>query len=334
VALTISVEEFHVLANATDELAYQLRRSRFVFAGMAPGAESIDRPAHALEMLGQHLRALGHRYNEGEGLVASVLGRIALGLTPLALAATWVGTFTGLLPSSPVLLRRGAEGSCAPPQGFAQLLERIPQSSAQVRIDRLGHDSDQSFVVYIAGTQDFGARVSQNPWDMTSNAQALSDVAVADSERAVRQAMALAGIDASTPVIVVGHSQGGLIAARLAATGDFNITDVVVAGSPSHRVSIPEHVRVTAFEHSDDFIPALSGPALAGVAAGTLAVRAPTPTSSRPVTLPSHELQGYVKTARAADASADSMLRARKNEVSSRPGQGCTSTDYQATRAR
>jgi hypothetical protein len=287
-----------------------------------------------LEELATTLRTLAHRYSSGEGVMTSVLARLALGVTPLAVTFTWLASAVGVLPTGRVSVAVGAITDCTPPQGFAQLLERIPQSVSQVRIESFIENGVRRYVVYIAGTADFVPHVSANPWDMTSNLQAISDVAIADSEASVREAMRQAGIDATSPVIVVGHSQGGLIASRLAESGDFTVTDIVLAGSPSHRVSLPESVRVTAFEHTEDFIPALSGPVLGAAATGVVFVRRSAPALSPGVSLPTHDLRGYVATAREADGSKDAVIRARARAIARNDGEKCTGTDFTATRLK
>jgi hypothetical protein len=342
VTITISLEEFHRLASRADDLADRLRSARFEFerfaqvrpsTGAAHALEQCARQGQSLESLAVKLRALAEQYHGGESLVVTALGRLVLGLTPLAVVFTWLGTTAGVLPSGRVTLTSGEVTACVPPIGFAQLLERIPQESNQVRIESFLEQGQRRFIVYIAGTADFEPHVSRNPWDMTSNLQALSDVAMADSEAAVRQAMRQAGIDSATPVVLVGHSQGGLIASRIAASGDFNVTDAVLAGSPSHRVSIPDRVRVTAFEHSEDLIPALSGPVLSGVTAGALMVRQRAPELGRGVNLPAHDLRGYVATARETDASTNPVVSSRREAVTRHPTT-CEGREYQSARAR
>jgi pimeloyl-ACP methyl ester carboxylesterase len=202
-----------------------------------------------------------------------------------------------------------------------------------VRIERIAENGQTRAIVYIAGTRDFGLHPSADPWDMTSNMQALSDTRVADSERAVRDAMEQASIDAATPVTLVGHSQGGLIASRLAASDDFSVTDVVLAGSPSHQVSMPERIRVTAFEHVDDVIPALSGPVLG--AAATVFVRQPAPTASAASQLPAHDLKAYIGTARTVDRLTDPVLDAPTSKPSSAGTSAevtCSAREYTARR--
>jgi hypothetical protein len=342
VTITVSLQEFHRLAGRADELADRLRSATFLYerfvhvqpsAEVAHALEQCARRGRSLENLAVTLRALAEQYRGGESIFVTALGRLVLGLTPLAVIFTWLGTTAGVLPEGRFTLRSGESSECVPPNGFAQLLERIPQESNQVRIESFLEQGQRRFAVYIAGTADFEPHVSKNPWDMTSNLQALSDVAISDSEAAVRQAMFQAGIDSATPVVLVGHSQGGLIASRIAASGDFNVTDAVVAGSPSHRVSIPDRVRVTAFEHNEDVIPALSGPVLSGVTAGALMVRQRAPELGPSVNLPAHDLRGYVATAREADASADPVVSARRQAVTGHPTT-CEGIEYQSTRAR
>jgi len=74
-------------------------------------------------------------------------------------------------------------------------------------------------------------------------------------ERAVEEAMRQASIGADDPVMLVGWSQGGIVAAKLAARGDFAIRAVVVAGAPIDDVPIPPDVDVVAVQHLTDPIP-------------------------------------------------------------------------------
>jgi pimeloyl-ACP methyl ester carboxylesterase len=336
---------------------------------MSGALSIINRVIMALESTASRCRALGARYSAGESEVSRVITQVGHGLIPVAAALnrlvyleavlaavlaartapgaqlvamlapgrlvlsqiTSAGTAVGVLASGEVDVVEHPGGRCDAPRGFAQLVERIPEGESQVRIDTITESGQRRFIVYIAGTRDFGLHPSSEPWDMTSNMQALSQGAASDSERAVRAAMTQAGIDASSPVVLVGHSQGGLIASRLAASGDFAVTDFIVAGAPSHQVAIPERIRVTAFEHVDDVVPALSGPALAATAA-TVFVRGPAPTQPAPSALPAHDLKAYVQTAQALDRSVDPLARAR--QAAADPGQNarCSTNSYTAWR--
>ncbi len=72
-----------------------------------------------------------------------------------------------------------------------------------------------------------------------------------------------AGIRPGQPVMLTGHSQGGIIAATLAADPDFraryDVESVVTAGSPVARFDIPPSVSVLALEHDQDVVPMLDG---------------------------------------------------------------------------
>ena len=63
------------------------------------------------------------------------------------------------------------------------------------------------------------------------------------------------------PVLLTGHSQGGMQAAALAADPDFDyhVTDVVTAGAPVATSGIPDHVNVLSLENTGDVVPLLDG---------------------------------------------------------------------------
>jgi pimeloyl-ACP methyl ester carboxylesterase len=81
----------------------------------------------------------------------------------------------------------------------------------------------------------------------------------------VLAAMRSAGVRSSDDVMIVGHSEGGLVAvttARDAAkSGEFNVTHVITAGAPIGRTvgSMPSKVQVLALENKTDVVPHLDG---------------------------------------------------------------------------
>lgn len=347
--ITLSLPECDVIAAEVAELAHRLRSvalsHRFSLATQHAVLGNLMRQVVALDQAAAHLRELARRYDAGETTIthsfsqaAGVIGRavapaFSVGVAMLSRAASALG----LLESGPVQVAGTGANKCLPPTGFAGALERIPSGAAQIRIERVNQAGGASYFVYIAGTRDFEIHPSTQPWDMMSNLQALAGgdglagTRRSDSEQAVRDAMAQAGIDARTRVVLVGHSQGGLIAERLAASGDYNVTDVITAGAPAHNVDISPAVRLTAFEHTNDVIPALSGVVLAGTSA--LFVREKAPRPMRPATLPAHELTGYVTTAKSADRSSDPVLAARKQQIAGNQAASCTAQEFEASRA-
>ncbi|PJM79255.1 PGAP1-like alpha/beta domain-containing protein [Bifidobacterium scaligerum] len=85
----------------------------------------------------------------------------------------------------------------------------------------------------------------------------------ADSARMVVEAMQQAGIGTDEPVAMVGHSQGGIVAATIASdwADDYTIEHVVTAGSPVANHPIPSSTWVTSVEIDDEFVAALDGAA-------------------------------------------------------------------------
>ena len=100
-------------------------------------------------------------------------------------------------------------------------------------------DGGAAWVVVVPGTQQWSAGPGPNPFDVTTNVRAMTgDATVAAAGVAV--ALAAAGSvgrsTADDPVALVGHSQGGILAAALASDTSFTtrhrITHVLTSGAP------------------------------------------------------------------------------------------------------
>jgi pimeloyl-ACP methyl ester carboxylesterase len=154
---------------------------------------------------------------------------------------------------------------------------------------------------------------------MTSNANGLA-MGDAGSYRAAEDAMRMAGIDADSPVQFVGHSQGGMVAAGLIASGDYNAQGLFTVGGVVSQGLVTDSVPWLAIEHTDDLVPALGG---TRTAPNAVLVRrealagAPIPSDTL---LPAHELTRYRETAALVDASEDgrtAAVLARLNQLGS-----------------
>jgi Lipase (class 3) len=125
-----------------------------------------------------------------------------------------------------------------------------------------GADGVTRYIVQIPGTQDWSPVRGGNVVDLTSNVQLMTQ-RPAEVERQVIAAMEQAGIPADAPVMLAGHSQGGITAATLSANGyvqnRFTVTSVVTGGSPIGNVDIPDDVSVLSIEHEQDPVPMLDG---------------------------------------------------------------------------
>lgn len=253
--------------------------------------------------------------------LALIAGSAGAGVTSTAGAARLASRINGIVTRPDMALAesngsgaiakagviRVGSGTARAPADFAQLLERIPtdaDAGAQVRIEQY----DGTYVVYIGGTVDGSFGAGEQPWDMSSNIAALGGDAAA-SETAVREAMSAAGITSDTPVVLVGHSQGGLVAMRIAESPDVSPAAVITAGAPIHQISLNRNIPVVAFEHSDDLVPVLGGPV---TVEGTTYVRRAALTNGREINgtnlLPAHDINAYVETARMTSLGADARL--------------------------
>lgn len=120
-------------------------------------------------------------------------------------------------------------------------------------------------IVYLPGTDDMGTL----PWTQDDDVRDLSTnfLLMSGQDNAYQQgildAMTQAGVGADDPVLLVGHSMGGMAAAAILGQGSpFNVTDVVTAGSPTAQVpAFPDGSNVLSLEHHGDLVPLTDGAA-------------------------------------------------------------------------
>ena len=124
-------------------------------------------------------------------------------------------------------------------------------------------DGSRSYIVDIPGTKAWGKPWEENlsPNDLATNVRVLGGDTTT-RQRAIAGALAMAGATADDPVMLVGHSQGGMVAAQAAADSasgafDYNVTHVLTAGSPIGLADIPDDVQVLALENGNDVVPHL-----------------------------------------------------------------------------
>jgi hypothetical protein len=160
----------------------------------------------------------------------------------------------------------GAAGEA--PRGLTDIVRDLeqrndgPHGAIDVRI-LTSADGTRRAIVDITGTKDFFHLVGPDVTDLTTNARALvgRDTAYEDG---VFAAMRAAGVGAGDQVMLVGHSQGGMVAvnaAHDAAAHGFTVTHVVTAGSPIGLTAphLPKHIQLLALENRRDAVPHLDG---------------------------------------------------------------------------
>ncbi len=278
------------------------------------------------------------------GLTA-ILGEHGLGVLGVKENAAVLVTAAGLVGSrvlaeTPVRVARVSEHSGgSPPAGAEGRLERVP-AEQQVRIERYAAPgAPDRYVVYVAPTQTFSPVADHDPWDLTSNVAGVAGLP-AGSIRATELAMADAGITPDSEVVLVGFSQGGLVADAIAASGRWNAVGLETYGDPGGGVELPEGIRGVAVRHTDDFVVATGGPQ--GPTDRTIVERrAFAPGSELPTDLPvpAHQKRAYAETARMLDAARSSEVRrelealdAFTRDYAEREGATVTTYRYRAER--
>ena len=145
-----------------------------------------------------------------------------------------------------------------------------PEMNGTIEVQSFeGPDGDARHVVYLPGTDD----MTTLPWtqdddvrDLGANLMLVGDAPTAYGD-GVLAALEQAGVGPDEPVLLAGHSQGGLQAAQLlgslgAADHGYSVTHVVTAGSPvAHLGPFPPGSHVLSLEQQGDVVPLLDGAA-------------------------------------------------------------------------
>jgi hypothetical protein len=166
--------------------------------------------------------------------------------------------------------------STAPPREAADILHSIDSSessranagntASRVRVRRVVDATGKgAWIVEVPGTQDWSPASPRQPSDATANLAAIAGLPSSlypAIERALRLSMRKQGVTpGSEPVLVAGHSQGGIVATRLAQDPKFrrtfHVTHVVTAGSPVSRIPLPAGVTSLDLAHRADPVPRL-----------------------------------------------------------------------------
>lgn len=247
--------------------------------------------------------------------VVTVLGDRGLDVLgpPAARIAAGGASAFGMFRESPVRVESVTALPLRPPvAGFADRLDRIPDPAtadgAQVVVERYENaQGEPRFEVYIAGTIDFALEATDEPWDSTSNVWNVigDDSGSVDS---VRAALADAGVGPGDPVQFTGYSQGGAVAARLAASGEYATAGLVSFGGPTGQIEVPTAIPTVFVEHTDDVVAGAGGDQQNEHAVIVSRRAADDVDFDSAEFLPAHRRPAYTETAIAMDAAREDRL--------------------------
>ena len=206
--------------------------------------------------------------------------------------------------------------TAAAPTTLAAVATRLPGSGeSRIRVERYTlPGGSHRFAVYIAGTQSVWGR---DAFDMRANLQLASGRNAASYE-AVRGALTAAGARAGDVVHVRGHSQGAMIGAHPALSGEYEVPTLVTFGSPV-QADVGDGTLSVDVRHRDDPV---SGLALGGHDAGVgapgsfVAERVADPSAGiHDLAFGAHQLDAYAETAALLDASTDPRMGAVRDSL-------------------
>lgn len=213
------------------------------------------------------------------GILHPFLGLVALHLIVAIAGLIMVSVVTEALKPTPKVTELEYEGAS---KAFylgdvlleAQEVDALSSPDSPLRVNPLSDGSATESVVKITKIVDTSGAVrwrvampstqewlTQGPWndfgltnDLDSNLTVMiTPMLQSQYERAVLQALHSAGVQPDDPIMLVGFSQGGLVAGHLAAfNNDYNWDAIVVAGAPIDHLPIPKSTSVVSVQHAGD----------------------------------------------------------------------------------
>ena len=212
------------------------------------------------------LRLLAYAVPGGGGdferQIATIMGLAGVGgllLDTTRLTVTAVGSRTSAKP-----VTGGTIGGLLADEARVERSgnQRRSRVSVHRRVDarNRGH-----WVVDLPGTEDWSVRMPPNPSDTGADVRGMAGLPSSlypAISAALAAAMKAQEVTPGTePVMLVGHSLGGIVAARLAQNPQFRtrfrVTHLITIAAPTSRIAVPPSVRALSIEHTGDVVPRL-----------------------------------------------------------------------------
>lgn len=295
--------------------------------------EAREGSERAQEWADDHPATVQHLVDGSGGLLDGLLAGLPLGAPALVGLATFhptVGDAAADLaalygPEDPPRVRRRPDltvplGTVAPAD-LTALVRHLGETDALSPPERPGEqgtievqtltaaDGTVRHIVYLPGADDLTTTPFSQDGDVRDLATGLRLVAGDDTTYAagIERAMTEAGVGPDDPVLLVGHSQGGMEAAAMLSHGSpFHVTHVVTAGAPTAQVhGFPPGSHVLSLENRGDVVPLLDGHDNPD-SREQVTVRFDDHETSIPA---NHTVRHYVHGAAAVEASTDPSIR-------------------------
>jgi hypothetical protein len=271
--LTWVAAEFGVLDVQLRAAAAAYERIDLTVASMRDCVVALDRLPRAVVTAGV-VAARDDPVAALQALVTSDPGLADLVVRGLGLPRAIARVAAALPDGRPVVTLTGRDrggGAGRPPRCLADIMSELdrrnagPHGAIDVRIltDRSGR---RHVLVDITGTKTAALLPTADVTGLLTDGKALVGQR-STYENGVLRALRRAGVGPHDDVMLVGHSEGGLVAVTAARdavrTGRFRITHVVTAGAPIGLTAgaLPRRVQVLALEGGGDVVPHLDGAA-------------------------------------------------------------------------
>ena len=236
--------------------------------------------------------------------------------------------------------RVGDQEGIPQPRGVADLLQNVSDTAqldhGGVTIDTIKHpDGTVSHIVNIPGTDDHSlSGASVRDWNSNLN---VTDNNASDAAQMVRDAIEAAGIGPDEAIMLQGHSQGGGVAAYLAASalqGEYTISHVVAYGAAPDRMPILEDVQYLNLVTTQDVTPGADGrrppdlPNVTTVEADLLSAEDPAVAAQGATLAGAHSFDAHLAAANSFDESSHASIKAWKESASGFLGEGEMSSQH------
>ncbi len=302
----------HLIADVAVHAAIEQRRLRALGAALVHAALLWAEVETAVSAGLRALDVFAHAHPE-------VIEGVAAGARPLLPSIVRGAAGVGWLTEDreDYLSITGAPARAAPaPRTLGDLVAgdaEVAEGLGRVRVTEVVRgDGTSAWVVQISGTQEWGPESGPEVFDLTTDVRAVTGdatLAAVGVHLALLQAQRSSGRDTSRePVLLTGHSLGGILAATVAADPAFRdgrrIVGVVTAGSPIDGIAVPSSISVLSLEHTGDAVPRLDGRSRPPGAGRTTVIVDPGPDATGGLASRAHDGQLYAQTARGLDESA------------------------------